>query len=106
MSIPSVLPTPVDGLAYAQQLVNRALLHAQADEWDQVAELDQQCRAAVEALMAQRDAVDFAPLIAPLNYLLECHRNLLELAEAKRTAIVHARRQSIYARQSVKIYQS
>lgn len=98
--------SPAVCLARAQQLVDKALLYAQANEWNHVAELDQQCRAAIEALVTHHQPIDLAPLLDPLNYLLKCHRHLLELAETERTAIVDARRQSIHARHSVKIYES
>ena len=105
MSSDSVPPTSAANLAHAQQLVDKALLYAQANEWDHVAELDQQCRATIEALMAHRDDADFTPLLAPLNYLLKCHRHLLALAEAQREQIVQQHRQSTHARQSIKMYQ-
>ena len=108
---PSTDPPPEDEscaacLARAHSLLNQALACASSEQWDAVAALDAECRAAVESLSQRLDATERAALLPSLQLLHHRHRHLLELAEAEREQIVQQHRQSVHARKSVKIYQS
>lgn len=99
------MDSPRACLDRALSLVDEALAEARAGDWARVADLDERCRQASQAMTEALAGADARPFVEGLRQLRDRHRLLLELAESHRDTLARAQRDSRRGRQGARVYE-